>query len=208
MFSIGEWMYDLFGPYGSMGVILFVFLIFYIDSVIFPTLPEIFIIVGFMYSPSLTWGLVMLLTAMVAEIAGVTTLYVIVEYIHVPHKIKHVAKKYTEFLILSDERAILMNRFAPMIPFTGAFLSLIDSWSYGRGIFYLVIGCVVKYGMILLFANFFYAFFQGPAAEWMTIGFVIGVMILSLIATYYRKKKRDKEQALAEEKEVTENEGS
>ena len=62
--------------------------------------------------------------------------------------------------------------------------------------------------MILLFANFFYAFFQGPAAEWMTIGFVIGVMILSLIATYYRKKKRDKEQALAEEKEVTENEGS
>ena len=193
MFSIGQWMYDLFGPYGSVGVIIFVFLVFYIDSVIFPTLPEIFFIVGFMYNPSVPWGLVMLLTAIVSEIAGVSTLYFIVEYIHVPKKLKFIANKYAEFLVVSDERAILINRFAPMIPFTGAFISLVDSWKLSRGLFYLVIGCVIKYGLILLFANFFYAYFQGPEADWITIGFVIGIMALSLVATYFRKKKERKE---------------
>ncbi len=191
MFSIGQWIYDLFGPYGSLGVIIFVFLVFYIDSVIFPTLPEIFFIMGFMYHPTTPWAFTMLATAIVSEIAGVLTIYAIVEYVHVPHKIKWAVNKYAEFLIVSDERAILINRFAPLIPFTGAFISIIDSWKLSRGLFYLVIGCVLKYGLILLFANFFYAYFQGPEADWITIGFVIGLMILSIIATYFRKKKRE-----------------
>ena len=186
-------MYDLFGPYGYVGVIIFVFLVFYIDSVIFPTLPEIFFIMGFMYHPTAPWALVILATAIVSEIAGVLTIYAIVEYVHVPKKIRWAVNKYAEFLIVSDERAILINRFAPLIPFTGAFISIIDSWKISRGLFYLVIGCVLKYGLILLFANFFYAYFQGPEADWITIGFVIAVMIISLIATYYRKKKRDAE---------------
>ena len=182
-------MYEIFGPYGAVGVVIFVFLIFYIDSVIFPTLPEIFFIVGFMYNPTPAWGLVMLATAMVAEIAGVTTIYLIVEYIKIPEIVKKAANKYSQFLLVSDERAILINRFAPILPFTGAFISIIESWTLKRGLFYLVIGCVLKYGLILLFANFFYAYFQGPAAEWVTIGFVIGVMVISLIVSY-RKKKR------------------
>ena len=40
---------DIFGPQGAWGILLVIFLIFYIDAVFFPTLPEIFFIVGFMY---------------------------------------------------------------------------------------------------------------------------------------------------------------
>ena len=49
MIDIGGWMMDIFGPYGAWGILLVLFLIFYIDAVFFPTLPEIFFIIGIMY---------------------------------------------------------------------------------------------------------------------------------------------------------------
>ena len=52
MIDIGGWMMDTFGPYGAIGIALVIFLIFYIDAVFFPTLPEIFFIIGFMYDAS------------------------------------------------------------------------------------------------------------------------------------------------------------
>ena len=50
-FNISEWMLKFFGPYGAIGIIVFVALIFFIDAVFFPTLPELFFVIGFMYMP-------------------------------------------------------------------------------------------------------------------------------------------------------------
>ncbi|MBS7382244.1 MAG: hypothetical protein KIG18_00810 [Candidatus Methanomethylophilaceae archaeon] len=187
---IGDWLYGVFGPYGYIGILVFIFLLFYIDSLIFPTLPEVFFILSFMYDPTPYWGMILLLVGAVAEFAGVTSLYLVVERIRVPERIRSVADKYSKFLILNDERMILVNRVAPVMPFTGAFISLIESWEIKRAWFYLILGYVLKYGAILLFANFFFAFFSGPQAEVLSIVMIIIVMAVSLFMAY-RKKKRE-----------------
>ena len=187
---IGDWLYGVFGPYGYIGILVFIFLLFYIDSLIFPTLPEVFFILSFMYDPAPYWGMILLLVGAVAEFAGVTSLYLVVERIRVPERIRSVADKYSKFLILNDERMILVNRVAPVMPFTGAFISLIESWEIKRAWFYLILGYVLKYGAILLFANFFFAFFSGPQAEVLSIVMIIIVMAVSLFMAY-RKKKRE-----------------
>lgn len=187
---IGDWLYGVFGPYGYIGILVFIFLLFYIDSLIFPTLPEVFFILSFMYDPTPYWGMILLLAGAVAEFAGVTSLYLVVERIRVPERIRSVADKYSKFLILNDERMILVNRVAPVMPFTGAFISLIESWEIKRAWFYLILGYVLKYGAILLFANFFFAFFSGPQAEVLSIVMIIIVMAVSLFMAY-RKKKRE-----------------
>ena len=187
---IGDWLYGVFGPYGYIGILVFIFLLCYIDSLIFPTLPEVFFILSFMYDPTPYWGMILLLVGAVAEFAGVTSLYLVVERIRVPERIRSVADKYSKFLILNDERMILVNRVAPVMPFTGAFISLIESWEIKRAWFYLILGYVLKYGAILLFANFFFAFFSGPQAEVLSIVMIIIVMAVSLFMAY-RKKKRE-----------------
>lgn len=187
---IGDWLYGVFGPYGYIGILVFIFLLFYIDSLIFPTLPEVFFILSFMYDPTPYWGMILLLVGAVAEFAGVTSLYLVVERIRVPERIRSVADKYSKFLILNDERMILVNRVAPVMPFTGAFISLIESWEIKRAWFYLILGYVLKYGAILLFANFFFAFFSGPQAEVLSIVMIIIVMAVSLFMAY-RKNKRE-----------------
>lgn len=187
---IGDWLYGVFGPYGYIGILVFIFLLFYIDSLIFPTLPEVFFILSFMYDPTPYWGMILLLVGAVAEFVGVTSLYLVVERIRVPERIRSVADKYSKFLILNDERMILVNRVAPVMPFTGAFISLIESWEIKRAWFYLILGYVLKYGAILLFANFFFAFFSGPQAEVLSIVMIIIVMAVSLFMAY-RKKKRE-----------------
>ena len=187
---IGDWLYGVFGPYGYIGILVFIFLLFYIDSLIFPTLPEVFFILSFMYDPTPYWGMILLLVGAVAEFAGVTSLYLVGERIRVPERIRSVADKYSKFLILNDERMILVNRVAPVMPFTGAFISLIESWEIKRAWFYLILGYVLKYGAILLFANFFFAFFSGPQAEVLSIVMIIIVMAVSLFMAY-RKKKRE-----------------
>jgi hypothetical protein len=191
MFGIGEWVQDLFGPYGVIGILLFVFIIFFIDALVFPTLPELFFIIGFMAMPeqTLQYGLMLLGTAVIAEILGISLLYWVVEHVRVPDRIKRIADKYIKFLVCSDERMLLVNRIAPMIPFAGAFISLIDSWKYSKAMFYVVLGCIVKYGIIMLMSNFFFKYFESGTAQTYTIIFVIIVIAVSIIAAFLRKKK-------------------
>ena len=189
MIDIGGWMMDTFGPYGAIGIVIVIFLIFYIDAVFFPTLPEIFFIIGFMYDPTPVWGITILIIASLAEAAGLSTLYYIVEKIGVPERIKGIADKYADFLIVSDERMLLVNRVAPILPFAGAFVSLIHSWTLKRALIYNFIGCYLKYGVILLFANFFYSYFGSEEAQLYTIIFVLIVMAASIIASLVKRKK-------------------
>ncbi|NLN71916.1 MAG: hypothetical protein GX137_03900 [Thermoplasmatales archaeon] len=186
---ISDWIYSIFGPYGSVGMLLCVFLIFLIDAFIFPTLPELFFIVGFIYQPTLAFGLQLLAVAVIAEIIGFTTLYWVVEHIHVPRRIKNIVDKYIKFLIVSDERALLINRVAPMIPFAGAFISIIDDWKFSKAMFYVVIGCILKYGMMMLMSNFFFEYFSSDDATLYTLLFVFIIIIASFAATYIRKRK-------------------
>ncbi len=187
--NISEFIYSYLGDYGDAGVLLCVFLIFLIDAIVFPALPEIFFILGYDYNPTPVFGILLVLTAVAAELAGVFSLYYVAKHIRIPKKLTRIVDRYVQFLLVSDERVMLLNRIAPMIPFAGAFIALVDSWDPRKCALYIVIGCVLKYGLLLMASSFFYAYFSSDAALKVTMAFVIAIIGISLAASYYRKKK-------------------
>ena len=188
MFDLGEAIYQSFGPLGTSGMLLCIFLLFYIDAIVFPTLPELFTIIIFMAVPELWFAGLILLTIAVAELAGLTTLYTIVNNINVPERISSAVNKYRRFLLLSDERMIIVNRFAPVLPFMGAFVA-ICGWSFRKAAVYTLVSGMVKFGAILALANLFYVFFSGSMAETFTIIMVLVVLAISLAVSAVRRRR-------------------
>ena len=182
-------MMDIFGPYGAVGVLLMVLCAFILDATVVPALPEIFIIVGFSYDPTPGFAVVLIIAAILGECIGNIILYTVVEKIGLPKKLKTVMNKYVGILFVSDERMMLINRIAPVIPYSGAFISVIETWTLRRALFYIALGCVLKYGLILSMSTFFYQYFTSDVAQTMMIVFVIAIIAISLIASYIRKKK-------------------
>jgi len=188
MFSIGDWIYGFFGSGGEWGLLLCIFLIFLVDALVFPALPELFFVLSFMYKPDLTFGLELLGAAIAAELIGVTALYLVVGHLRIPKRIERIVNGYVDFLLLGDERLILLNRVAPMIPFCGAFIRIMK-WDLGRSLLYVVIGCVVKYGVIMLMSNFFFNYFGSGQAQLFTLVFIFAVIAVSFILSVVYKKK-------------------
>ena len=182
-------MMDIFGPYGAVGVFLMVLCAFILDATVVPALPEIFIIVGFSYNPTPGFAVVLIIAAILGECIGNIILYTVVEKIGLPKKLKTVMNKYVGILFVSDERMMLINRIAPVIPYSGAFISVIETWTLRRALFYIALGCVLKYGLILSMSTFFYQYFTSDVAQTMMIVFVIAIIAISLIASHIRKKK-------------------
>ena len=186
--ELSEWLFGLFSGMGDPGIVLCVFLLFLIDALFFPTLPELFMVLGFGANATWEFALVLLGVAIVAELVGVFTLYFVVSRIRVPERISRIAKKYIGFLVVSDERIILVNRVAPMIPFLGAFIALIKTWDPRKCAFYIVLGCVLKYGIIMLAGNFFYGYFGSDTAQTVMLVAIVAVIVISFIASYVKKR--------------------
>lgn len=193
MINIGEWLYGLFGAGGGPALVFCIFLIFLVDAVFFPTLPEFFYIMAFFYDPSLLFGLGLLVAAIIAETLGLVILYLIVGKLRVPKRIDTVVNKYLKFLVLGDERLLLLNRIAPMIPFSGAFVR-IAGWDIKKSALYVLIGCVLKYGAILLMSNFFHSYYSGGQAQTFTLIFIIAVIVVSFLLSVIVKKKKGMDQ--------------
>lgn len=79
---------------------------------------------------------------------GIFSLYYVVKRVRIPQRVQRIVHKYTNFLVLGDEKLLLLNRIAPMIPFAGAFIA-ISNWDPKKCAIYIVIGCVLKFGVIL-----------------------------------------------------------
>lgn len=187
--SVGEWLFGLFDGLGEPGVVMCIALLFLLDAILVPTLPELFFVLGFKQDPTVLFGCELILAAVVGELIGIFSLYYIVSRVRVPRRIADIADRYIAFLVVSDEKALLMNRVAPMIPFAGAFIALVDSWDPMKCVFYIVLGCVLKYGAIMMASNFFFEYFSGDTAMTVTLVFIIAVIILSFVASYVRKRR-------------------
>lgn len=187
--SLGDWLFGLFDGMGDTGAALCIFILFLVDALLFPTLPELFMVLGFNADPTWQFGIALLLMAVSAELIGVFTLYLIVSRIGVPERIRRIAGKYVDFLVFSDERIVLVNRIAPMIPFLGAFIAIIDTWDPKKCAAYIVIGCVAKYGIILLASGFFLNYLGTGTAQTVTLAFIFAVIIVSFIASAYKKRQ-------------------
>lgn len=187
--SIGDSLFGLFAGMGDEGIILCIFLLFFIDALIFPTLPELFFILGFNGNATIGFGCELILAAVLGELAGIFLLYYFVSRIRIPERVSRVAERYIDFLVVSDEKIILVNRVAPMIPFLGAFIALIKRWQPRKCVFYIVLGCVLKYGLIMLASGFFYNYLSSDVAQTITLVFIFAIIIISFIAAYAKKRK-------------------
>ena len=150
---------------------------------------EIFIILGFSYDPEPSFAITLIAVSIVAEWLGNCILYFVVRNVRVPKKIKSVVNKYIGILLVSDERMLLVNRIAPMIPYSGAFIALVDNWKLPRALAYIALGCVLKYGLILSMSSVFYAYFSSSLASIMMVVFVIVILLVSLALSYFRRKR-------------------
>ena len=202
--NIGQVIYDLFGDNGDLGVLLCIFLIFLLDALLVPTLPELFFILGFMagaeHNTPIVFGCELLLMAILAELVGILSLYYVVKHIRIPKKIEKLVDTYTKFLVMGDERLLLLNRIAPMIPFAGAFIA-IAKWDLKKSMFYIVLGCVLKYGIIMLLSNMFLDFFNSDQAQLFMIIMIVVVIAVSMIMSFVIKKRHG-----LDEKQPPENE--
>ena len=187
--SLGDWLFGIFAGTGEIGTLLCVFVLFLIDALFFPTLPELFMVLGFNSNPTWEYGLLLLLIAISAELLGVFTLYYVVDRIGMPDRIARIANKYIDFLVFNDEKIILVNRVAPMIPFLGAFIAMVKTWDPKKCAMYMVIGCVLKYGIILLASGFFLNYLGSDQAQTVTLVFIFAVIIISFIASFLKKRK-------------------
>jgi membrane protein YqaA with SNARE-associated domain len=189
MITVGQFVYALFRPYGETGLLLALFLIFFLDATFFPTLPELFTVIIFLAMPVPVFALLMLATISVAEFSGINSLYFIVKHHDLPAWIKSKMISYSRFFIVKDEKIILVNRVAPVIPFLGAFIAICQ-WHYWKSIVYNFTGGLVKYTLIILLASFLLIIFSNQfEAEVVTI-VAIGVLIGVSAFLSHREKRR------------------
>lgn len=183
-----EGLYSWFLEHGALYALAGLFLILVIDAVIFPALPEIFAVIAFLLTPTLWWGVAILFVACCAEITGNSLLYLLVKKGKLPGFMQKAMKKWVGFLILKDERIILMNRIAPVVPFLGAFMATCE-WSYRRSMLYLVIGGVLKYAGLLALVGLLNVSFDKEIAQLISIVAIIVIVCLSFASSYLYKKR-------------------
>ncbi|MBI0583940.1 MAG: hypothetical protein ISF22_06905 [Methanomassiliicoccus sp.] len=199
MADVGTMLFDFFLPLGPWGGLIFIFLLFYIDAIIFPTLPELFVVLVFISQDTgstmflVGYAVAMLITIAVAEVVGVLTLYMIVKkglLGKFRERVSRGVNKYCDFLLVPDERMILLNRVAPILPFLGAFIAL-SRWDLRKSMIYVLVGGLAKYGIIIALSGFFLAYFSQGTAQVATLVMVIGIIAASFIVSLVRKRKCD-----------------
>jgi membrane protein YqaA with SNARE-associated domain len=191
---LGESILDFFSGLGTGGMIIALLVIFIVDATIFPALPELFAVIIFLSAPVLTleWAIVVIAIALIGEVVGNSILYALARKLKLPRFIEKVMNKYVNFLIIKDEKIILMNRVAPVTPFVGAFMAACN-WSYRKSMVYMVLGGAIKYSFLLALVGAFNVMWTRDMATIVTIIMIIIMISISAIASfYYRKKKFEK----------------
>ena len=189
--GVGDFLFDIFAGLGDQGTLLCIFVIFLLDALLVPTLPELFFILAQGAHPTFEFGGTVLLAAFCGEMTGVFLLYFIVKRTGLPKRIDRALKKYVDFLIVSDEKVMLINRIAPMVPFVGAFMAAMRKrWDVRKCIMWLIIGYVLKYGLIMIMGQSIISFFDSGTSRTVMLIAIIVVIGASAAVSLMRKKKK------------------
>jgi len=97
-------------------------------------------------------------------------------------------KKWTSFLLVRDERVILMNRAVPVIPMVGAFIATLE-WDYRRSMAYVAAGGLAKYAVLLYVVFAIGLAYDVATARWITLALVVIVVALSFLASWVRRRR-------------------
>lgn len=196
--GLGDWIGVALSVLGPMGLLTAMFLIFLVDAAVFPALPELFI-VAFYFALTDTWAwspalavVALLPLALAGDLAGNALLYGLVRRMkesgRLPQFVARAMKKWTSFLAVSDERLILMNRIAPAVPLTGAFIA-VCGWSLRRSLAYVVVGGAAKYVFLLVLVIGLGVAFDPGTARLVSLAAVIVLIAASFIAGWYRRQR-------------------
>jgi membrane protein DedA with SNARE-associated domain len=191
---IGEDIIAVFSSLGDVGMLLALTVIILIDGTGFPTLPEVWMVFIFgANADSFTWGVLVVLVASLASLGGNFTLYSLVKLARPPRWIKKAMTKYTDFLIVSDERLLLLNRLAPVVPYTGAFMAVCN-WNVRKCALYLITGALAKSSAVVILCWLSYDNVRQELAPWVALIAVVMVMLASVIVSVvYKRRLRLKE---------------
>ena len=184
-------------PLGLPGFLVAMFLIFMVDAAIFPALPELFVVLFFFLHEGLAvdpalWAIALTAVGVLGDLAGNFVLY---SFVHralikrgkMPRAIERAMRRWTSFLLVRDERVILLNRIAPAVPLTGAFIA-VHGWRLRLSLAYVAIGGIVKYGALLALAGWFGITLPPDTALFATLGFVVALIAASLLLARYRRR--------------------
>ncbi|MEK6851813.1 MAG: hypothetical protein AABY30_04665 [Candidatus Thermoplasmatota archaeon] len=196
--GLGEWIGAALSFLGPPGVLAAMFLIFLLDAALFPALPEVFI-VAFYFVLTGTWAwapaaavATLLALALAGDLCGNAGLYAIVRRIQDagrwPRFLERAMKKWTSFLAVSDERVILVNRIAPAVPLTGAFIA-VCGWSLSKSLGYVLLGGAVKYVALLAIVLGLGVAFDPDTARLISVVAVVALVVASLVAGWYRRQR-------------------
>ena len=185
---------------GTPGTLAALYLIFVVDATVIPALPEVFV-VGFFYLhdrlglPPLLWGVGLLAMAVAGEATGNSLLYwfvnrTLVRTGKMPARIESLMRRWMKFLILHDERVILLNRVVPVVPFVGAFIAALK-WNYPKSLAFIVIGGAAKYSALLLLIGVVGVAYDPAIAGWITLILVLTIVGVSAAGSVlYRRRAR------------------
>ncbi len=186
---IGEDIIGAFSSLGDVGMLLALTVIILIDGTGFPTLPEVWTVFIFGTNPdSFLWGFLVVVVSSFASLGGNFILYSFVKLVRPPKRVKRIMQKYTDFLIVSDERLLLLNRLAPVVPYTGAFMAVCN-WDIKKCAMYLIIGAFAKSSAVVILSWLSYDNVRQELAPWIALAAVVVVMISSLIVSLIYKKR-------------------
>jgi len=196
--SLGDILSGALASLGWPGLLVAIFLIFMVDSMVIPTLPEVFTIAFYLQYGALglepmTWAVAVLCMAVLGEIAGNGSIYLIVSRLLVkkkrmPRLIDRAVKLWADFLIVRGENVILVNRFAPAVPFLGVFIAVCN-WRVKRSFLYIIIGSLVKYSLLLALVGWLSVEYDPQLAQWLTLAAVVVIVVISVAAAIIRRKR-------------------
>ncbi len=197
MASVGDVLSGLFGFLGPAGTLLTLFLIFVLDAMLIPALPELWFVLTYSFRPDyvdpVLWAPLLFLMAILGEATGNTFLYLLVKRVliqrgRMPKALERTMRKWTDFLVLHDERVILMNRIAPVVPMVGAFIATLH-WDFRKSLAYVVVGACLKYAFLLVLVVYVGVVFDPGMARIITVGLVVVIVAVSAIGSFmYRKR--------------------
>ena len=197
MASVADWLTGLFAFLGPAGTLVALFIVFVIDAAIIPTLPELAVVLSYLYRDvgvdPLAWAVLLLAMAVGGEVVGNTVMFLwvrklVVDRGHLPKIVGRAMRGWTNLMLVPDERIILVNRIAPVVPFVGAFIAVVG-WSYPKSILYIVTGSVAKYGLLLVLVGYLGIVYDPGTATVITVVAVLALVALSVgAAMLYRRR--------------------
>lgn len=197
MASVANWLSGLFAFLGPAGTLLALFFVFVVDAAVIPALPELAVVLSFLYrapgTDPLPWAALLLAMAIGGEVVGNTVMFLwvrklVVDRGHLPKFVDRMMRGWTQMLLVRDERIILVNRIAPVVPFVGAFIAVVG-WSFPKSMAYIVLGAAAKYALLLLLVGYLGVAYDPDTATLLTVGAVIVLVVVSIIASLLFRRR-------------------